>query len=197
MARVRLRPVTLADLDDIMTWINDPEVVANIANIKPPITRRAEAKWLRRALRNPNERLYSVLDARTGAYLGQGGIHQIYWPARNGRLALVVKKEVQGRGYGTAATVELMRKAFEELGLHKVWCIVWEDNPKTVHLNRDRLKLRQEGRLIDEYSLGGRYHTMLRLYMLEGEFRRRWGRRRKTRRQESRAGSPTRRSGRS
>lgn len=164
----------MADLDHIMTWINDPEVIAGIANIKSPVSRDEEEAWLRRTLAGPNDRLFSLEDAASGAYVGQGGIHQIYWPARNGRLALIIKKEFQGRGYGLAANRAILAKAFDELKLHKVWCIVREDNPKTIHLNRDRMGFRQEGRLIDEYALGGRYHTMLRLAMLEDEYRERF-----------------------
>jgi RimJ/RimL family protein N-acetyltransferase len=169
--RVRLRPVTLRDLDRIMSWINDPEVVSNIANINASITRAQEARWLRKTLKSPNDRLFSIEDARTGEYIGQCGIHQIYWPARNGRLAVIIRKESQGRGYGKAAMEALLRVAFRSLLLHKVWAIVREDNPVTVHLNRDVLGMREEGRLIDEYRVNGRYHTMLRLAMLESEYR--------------------------
>jgi RimJ/RimL family protein N-acetyltransferase len=168
---VRVRAATMADLDHIMTWINDPEVVATIANIRSPVSRAEEEAWLRRTLEGQNDRLYSIEDVATGAYVGQGGIHQIYWPARNARLAMIVKKEFQGRGYGRNATRELLKKGFDELKLHKLWCIVREDNPKTVGLYRDRLGFRQEGRLIDEYAIGGRYHTMLRLAILEDEYR--------------------------
>lgn len=171
--KLRIRPAVLEDLDAIMTWINDPEVVAHIANIKSPVSRDEEAAWLRRTLLSANDRLYSFEDAATGAYVGQGGIHQIYWPARSGRLAIIIKKEYQGRGYGAAAMRELMRVGFEDLKLHKLWSIVMEDNPKTVHLNVTVLGFRQEGRLIDEYLVNGRYHTMLRLAMLEHEYRER------------------------
>ncbi len=169
MPAVRLRPVAMADLDRIMSWINDPEVTANIANIKSPVTREEEGAWLERTLKSANDCLWSIEDAATGEYAGQCGIHQIYWPARNGRLAVIIRREFQGRGFGRAATLELLRRGFGELKLHKIWCIVWEDNPKTVHLNRS-LGFQQEGRLVDEYCLDGRYHHMLRLYMLESDF---------------------------
>jgi RimJ/RimL family protein N-acetyltransferase len=172
--RVRLRPVTMDDLDDIMSWVNDPDVTANIANIQKRISRAQEAAWLMKALENPNERIFSILDADTGAYVGQCGIHSIYWPARNGRTSVIIKKEYQGKGYGRAASIELLRVAFRELGMHKVWCIVWEDNPKTVHLNTS-IGFRQEGRLIEEYYLDGKYHHMLRLYMLKDDFERLYG----------------------
>lgn len=180
MQRVRLRPVTMDDLDNIMSWVNDPEVTANIANIQKRISRAQEAAWLMKALQSPNDRLYSILDAKTGAYVGQCGIHQIYWPARNGRFSMLIKREFQGKGYGRAATVELLRTAFRTLRLHKIWGTVWEQNPKTVGLNLSA-GFRVEGRLVDEYRMHGKYCTMLRIAMREDEFRRLYGRTRSRR----------------
>lgn len=168
-----VQQTTMDDLDHIMTWVNDPEVVANIANIKE-ITREQEERWLKDKLASPNDRLFSVFN--DGTYVGQCGIHQIYWPARNGRISVILKKEFQGKGYGHLVIKAILRLAFELVKLHKVFCVVWEDNPKTVHLYRDKMGMKEEGRLIDEYFLDGRHHNMLRLYMLESDWKLKFGR---------------------
>jgi RimJ/RimL family protein N-acetyltransferase len=168
-----IQQTTMDDLNHIMTWVNDPDVVANIANIEE-VTLDQERVWLANKLQSPNDRLYSVFDGDT--YVGQGGVHQIYWPARNGRISVILKKEFQNRGYGQMVIRGLLRLAFDHLKLHKVFCVVWEDNPKTVHLYRDKMGMKEEGRLIDEYFLDGRHHNMIRLYMLEGMFKEKFGR---------------------
>lgn len=157
-----------------MTWVNDPEVVANIANIKE-VTREQEEKWLKEKLASPNDQLFSIFDD-DGSYVGQCGIHQIYWPARNGRISVILKKEFQGMGYGYMAIRAILRLAFQLVKLHKVFCVVWEDNPKTVHLYRDKVGMQEEGRLIDEYFLGDKHHNMIRLYMLEDMWQEKFGR---------------------
>ena len=171
MREVVLRPATLEDLDHIMTWINDPETVANIATIKSPVSKDAEYRWLYWALKNENERIYSIFDKETKAYIGQCGLHQIYWPARNARMSVIIKKDFQSSGFAYPTVMALLGRAFNELKLHKIWCIVWEDNPKTVHLYKEKVGMHQEGRLIDEYMLDGKHHNMLRLYMLEDEYK--------------------------
>lgn len=161
---ITIRPTTMGDLDDIMSWVNDKDVVANIANIQH-VTRAQEKAWLKATLASKEDRLYSIFKGDT--YIGQCGIHKIYWPARNGRIGIILKKKYQGDGNGTAALKELLRIAFDGLHLHKVFCIVWEDNPQTLHLYRDKLGMEEEGRLIDEYFLNGKHHNMVRLYMLD------------------------------
>lgn len=170
MSEVIVRQTMLEDLPRIMSWVNDPETVANIATIRQPVTEDAEYRWLYWALRNDNERLYSIFDKATEAYIGQCGLHQIYWPARNARMSVIIKKEFQNNGFAQPTVMALLQRAFVELKLHKVWCIVWEDNPKTVHLYQDKIGMKQEGRLIDEYMLDNKRHTMLRFYMLEDEY---------------------------
>lgn len=162
---IKLRPTQLTDIDHIMGWINDPDVVASIANIQKSISRKDETKWLQQSLSNPNMRLYSIYDRKL--YVGQASLPQIYWPGRNARFSVMITKAFQGQGLGEQAAALLFNEAFKKLKLHKLWCLVLENNPKTVHLYCNKLKMKEEGRLIDDYFLNGRYHTMLRLYMTE------------------------------
>lgn len=163
--KVRLRPTTIQDIDHIMSWVNDPDVVASIANIQKSISRTDELKWLKQALANPNIRLYSILVGKH--YAGQASLPQIYWPGRNARFSLMLTRAFQNRGLGRQAAALLFDIAFKKLKLHKIWCLALESNPKTIHIYRDKLGMKEEGRLIDDYYLNGRYHNMLRFYITE------------------------------
>jgi RimJ/RimL family protein N-acetyltransferase len=162
---IGLRPTNLGDINHIMSWVNDPEVVASIANIKKSISRTDELKWLKQALANSNMRLYSLY-ART-QYVGQAALPQIYWPGRNARFSIMITKAFQGEGLGQQAAALLFDEAFKRLKLHKLWCLALENNSKTVHLYRNKLKMVEEGKLIDDYLLNGRYHNMFRFYITE------------------------------
>ena len=162
---IKLRPTQLSDIDHIMGWVNDPDVVASIANIQKSISRTDELKWLKLAIANPNMRLYSLYDRKF--YVGQAALPQIYWPGRNARFSLMITRAFQGQGLGEQAAALLFDEAFKKLKLHKLWCLALEKNPKTVHLYRTKLGMIEEGRLIDDYFLNGQYHTMLRFYMTE------------------------------
>lgn len=167
--RVGLRPVERADVDAIMGWINDPEVTRNFAGMSETITREAELAYLDRMVASTVDELYAVVwEGRT---IGTVGLHQIYWPARNGRLGVVLGvREARGRGLGTEALQLVTALGFEEHGLHKIWLVHYATNWRMMHLAR-KLGFLEEGWLRDEYFHRGAFHDMVRHALLEDEFR--------------------------
>lgn len=167
--RVRLRPIRLDDVDAIMEWINDEEVTRNFAGMAGRITREQELAFLEQVIASDTDRLYAVEDLQ-GRYLGNAGVHKIYWPARNGRLGLVIgRRDVHGQGLGQEALRLLVALAFRELGLHKVWIVHFRDNGRMAHLC-GKLGFQLEGVLRDEYHHRDAWHDMVRHSLLAHEF---------------------------
>lgn len=168
--RIQLRPIRLDDVDAILEWINDPDVVGNFATLSQRITREEELAFLQRTIASPDDRLYAIED-RQGRYLGNAGIHKIWWPARNGRLGLVIgRRDAQGQGLGREALSLLCALGFEALGLHKLWLMHFRTNARMHHLAR-ALGFQEEGVMRDEYFHQGRFHDMVRHSLLEHEYR--------------------------
>jgi RimJ/RimL family protein N-acetyltransferase len=166
---VSLRPLTVNDIDDIMAWVNDPDVTKNFAAVGKQISREDELRWLETTLADPNERLFAIeLDGR---YIGNAGIHKIYWPAKNGRLGIVIgDRNVHGRGVGTEALRQLCAVGFSDLlGLHKLWLMHYMSNQRMAHIAQ-KLGFVSEGVLRDEYFHRGDWHDMVRWSLLQGEF---------------------------
>ena len=169
MANATLRPLELRDLDHLMEWVNDPDVVKNFANFQAPISREREQRWLEDILASERDKVFAV-ETPTGEYLGNIGLHQIDWPTRSARAALILgSKEHWGEGYAQGAMAELLRIAFEQYNLHKVWLVVWQENAKARHIY-EKMGFREEGVLRDEYFHQGKYHNMVRMSMLEDEY---------------------------
>jgi len=76
----------------------------------------------------------------------------------------MIKKEFQGKNLSLQIINVLFDKAFNDFNLHKIWCLAWEDNPKTIHLYKDKANMQIEGRLIDEYWHNNKWHNMVRFY---------------------------------
>lgn len=144
---ITLRRTTFDDIHEIMKWVNEPEVLAQFANFKA-VTLEQEAEYLLRLLKSKDDFTYTVLC--NGVYAGQASINKIYWAAKNGRLAIFLKKEFRGQGLGKAALKLLIEKAFNEIGLRKVWLMVRAENIKARKLYA-KLGLKKEALLIDEY----------------------------------------------
>lgn len=170
---VELRPLSLDDVDDILGWVNDPAIVGNLAAFTgKPLTRADEEAWVERVMASETERVFSVHAADDGRYLGQVGLHQIFWRSRVGRLsAIIATRDDMGRGLGSAALARLLDFAFDEEKLHKVWLMVFHHNERS-RRTYERLGFVEEGRLREEYFHEGGWHDMIRMSLLAREWAR-------------------------
>ena len=160
---VRLEPLSIDHLTHVMSWVNDREVMQYFATRQNAISEEEERGYLESLIASDKDRAYSIFDGER--YLGQCSINQIYWPARNGRLFLVIKRDEQRKGYGGLALDQLVETAFDELELHKLWLIVRKDNrsSQAMYLKHG---FDFEGVLRDEYFVQDRYHDMVRMSLL-------------------------------
>ena len=167
---VTLRPLAETDVDSIMTWVNDPDIVGNLAAFSgQAFTRDDELAFIRRTLAS-TDRVFSIV-AADGRYLGQIGIHQIHARSRVGRLGCVIASRGEmGKGYGSAAIRAALAVGFGELALHKLWLMVFRHNERGRRLYT-RLGFVEEGVLREEYFHDGGWHDMVRMSMLAHEFR--------------------------
>ncbi len=162
---LRLAPLTVDHLPLVMSWVNDREVMQYFALRQERIDESEERKYLEKLTTSSTDRAFSIFEGDRedeASYVGQCSVNQIYWPARNGRIFLVVRKEKQHGGRGAAALAALIERAFGEIDLHKLWLIVRRDNRRAQAMYL-RAGFEFEGTLRDEYCVNGRYFDMVRM----------------------------------
>ena len=166
---ITLRPVEKKDLDNMMSWVNDPAVIGNFGHFDHAITREEETAFIDTLIASNTDRSYTI--EHDGEYVGNVVLHQINWKTRNGRLGLIIgNKTYWGKGYAQESLKEIVRKGFDDYQLHKIWAIVFPENKRMQHI-LEKFGFREEGRLRDEYRNHGGYHDMIRYSLLEDEFR--------------------------
>jgi RimJ/RimL family protein N-acetyltransferase len=168
---VRLRPLVVEDVDHVMTWVNDPEIVGNFAAFSgKPFTREDEVTYLTKLVASKDDKVWSVEDAGDGRYLGQVAVHQIHWRSKVGRLACIIGARAEmGRGYGSSAIRAALDAAFGELGLHKVFLVVFRTNERARGIY-GRIGFVEEGVLREEYFHKDGWHDMVRMSVLGREW---------------------------
>ncbi len=168
---VKLRPLEETDVDHIMTWVNDPEIVGNLAAFSgSAFTRDQELAYIRRVLAATGEVVFSIFTTDDGRYLGQCGIHQIHDRSKVGRLACIIAdRGDHGRGYGSASIRALIEHAFGAMSLHKLWLMIFSHNTRGRGIY-ERIGFVQEGLLREEYFHDGGWHDMVRMSMLAREW---------------------------
>ena len=75
-----------------------------------------------------------------------------------------------GKGYGSAAIAGALDWAFGEARLHKVWLMCFRSNARAQGIYR-RIGFVAEGILREEYFHQGGWHDMVRMSMLDREWR--------------------------
>ncbi|NEX48333.1 GNAT family N-acetyltransferase [Pseudotabrizicola algicola] len=99
-ARLRLRPLTLADEAGVLAGLNDPEIATWLATTPFPYPPQHFRDYVATA---PEGETFAIHDATGFAGLIGGGAELGFWIARR----------AQGRGYASEAAVGLLHAVFE------------------------------------------------------------------------------------
>jgi len=168
--RVRLRPLSMEDVDHVLTWINDPEVTRTLMTGRYPMTREAERKWIEdHAMPNSTEVMY-VIEKLDGTYLGGIGFWHIRPVEHHAELGISIGvKSEWGKGYAREAMELMVTYGFDELNLHMIYLHVYADHERAVKLY-ESLGFVREGRLRDRAFRAGKYHDYLAMSVLRSEW---------------------------
>ncbi len=169
--RVTLRTITEDDLADWVRWLNDPEVTEFTAMEVGMVTMEGERKWFE-AITAPDYKDHNWQIAVEGKHIGGCSLTM----DRDGRQAefgiIIGEKWAWGKGYGTAATAETLRRGFAELGLHRIRLTAFAENARGLRCY-EKCGFRREGLHLQARLKRGRWRDMVMMAVLEEE----WGKR--------------------
>jgi RimJ/RimL family protein N-acetyltransferase len=170
--RLVLRPHTMDDLDDLVVFHSDPEVVRYVP--WPVRDREATEETLRVKLTQTElvahgQWLVLAVEVRaTGTVVGEV---LLKWASdRQGEVGFALGREHQGHGYAAEAATAMLRLGFDDLGFHRITAVCIAENVASAGL-LGRLGMRQEARLVDNVFFKGAWATQLVFAMLEDEWR--------------------------
>lgn len=166
--KTRLRRIERKDIPTFVRWFNDPEV-RDFLTMYRPISTAEEEKWFEGHLEDQSSELFAV-ETADGVHIGNIGLHDINWQYRQVALGIVIgEKEYWGKGYGSDAIRTLLRFAFQEMNLRRVFLRVREDNARGIRAY-EKCGFQQEGRMREAIYSNGRYYDELWMGILRHEF---------------------------
>lgn len=172
--RVRLRRVEREDLDNFITWLNNPEARAGIS-LYLPMSRAEEEIWFDSKLEGDvRERPFSVdvKEQDDWAHVGSCGYFNIDDRSRCAELGIMIGDDSYwGQGIGRDTMLTLMRHGFETLNLNRVYLRTYEYNQRALRLYRG-LGFVDEGRLRQACYHDGRYWDTILMGLLRDEWHR-------------------------
>jgi RimJ/RimL family protein N-acetyltransferase len=170
--KVRIRGLERTDLDEIMKWVNDPEVTITLDSFVYPMSKGEEEKWLEDRITKPDDKAKNfVIETKEGVYLGGIGLLNINWRHRHAEVGIVIgKKEHWNRGYGTDAMMVILDLAFNKMNLHRVYLRVHAGNLGGIK-SYEKCGFKKEGVEREAAFVDGKYADVIFMGILEEEFR--------------------------
>ena len=168
----RLRKLEQRDIPGMLEWMKDPELNCWFRFDAEKMTVEKAGSFIEGSF-NESTRHYAITD-ESDEYLGTISLEEIDRENAHALYAVSLRKKAIGTGAAMAATQELLRIAFDELGLERVFLNVLSANTRARRFYekagfrhegcfRKHLKLRGEWQdwewyavLKDEYDAGNR-----------------------------------------
>jgi RimJ/RimL family protein N-acetyltransferase len=168
-ALVTLRPLEVTDADRGYAWINDREVTRYLM-ARYPLSRADEERWFAGAPTNSFSGVRLGIETKDGAHIGNIDLHRARPEDRHAGLGIMIgEKAYWSRGYGTDAIVTLLRFAFDEMNLHRLWLTVDSRNERAIACYR-KCGFQHEARWREDRFAEGAYDDTLLMGVLRDEF---------------------------
>jgi RimJ/RimL family protein N-acetyltransferase len=125
--RLRLRPMTVDDVDDVVALHAHPDVIGSMGALDRQLTfwrlEADERQWAERG-----HGRFAVLDRTSGACLGQAGLH--HWPQfKETEVGWVLRPEIWGNGYATEATRACLTWGFRDFDMSYITAMIRPTTP--------------------------------------------------------------------
>ena len=167
---VRLRARDMSDVERAHGWVNDRAVTRTLL-VRYPWSMAAEEAFYRNSTGVPMTfgDVGLSIDTKDGVHIGACGLHRMTPEDRSAELGIFIGDAAyRGKGYGTDAVRTLVRFAFEEMNLHRVYLHVFAFNPAGIAAYR-KAGFVEEGRMREEHYQEGAYHDIVVMAVVRGE----------------------------
>lgn len=161
LEKITLAPFTWEQAQVYRDWVNQEESARWLTR-SLPVTPLEHQRWYENLVQRQDAVVFSVLENKSGEYLGNvwlWGVHPVH---RSAELRILLGPRAKGKGYGSEACRGLLRFAFNDLNLHKVYLYVLNHNKAAVRAF-EKAGFVSEGVLKDEFFVASKYEDALRM----------------------------------
>ncbi|MBP3604442.1 MAG: GNAT family N-acetyltransferase [Lachnospiraceae bacterium] len=165
---MKLRPLELKDAPLMVEWMQDSDIYSKMAYDAKDISVLNAEKFIE-ASKDRNENVHLAIASENDEYLGTVSLKNIDQKNSNAEFAIAIRKCAMGQGISKYAMIEILRVAFEELLLNKVYLYVRVDNERAIRFY-EKCHLREEGVFKKHLKIGDEYYDLKWYGMLRSEY---------------------------
>lgn len=168
-----LRRLKEKDAEFMLEWMHDLDAQKGFQKNMADVTLEDARRFCREACLNsaPKEgqSLHLAIADEKDEYLGTISLKNFNLEYRSAEFAISLRKKARGQGIGMKAVQMLLKKGFEEFGLHRIYLTVLADNVAAIKLY-EKCGFTYEGELRDHIFKNGNYISWKLYGMLENEY---------------------------
>ena len=164
---IELTPLLEADLPVLHRWINDREQVLHNSAYRP-VSDAQHRQWFEQMLARSDGFIFAIRAGDGARLIGTCQLHGIDRVHQAAELQIRIGEAAErGRGYGTEAVRRLVRFAFRDLNLHRVWLHVFGRN-LAAQRAYEKAGFVREAVLRDAAFIDGAYIDVVLMAILNG-----------------------------
>lgn len=167
-----LRAFEISDLEILNKWHNDEQLNMLTGGRKHFVSKEYDKKWLEDKMLNNSNQIYcGICCSENGEMIGYTSLINIDFVNRNAFWGgiLIGNENARSKGYASKAAFLLMKHAFFELGLLKVYGEWLVENKVSTFMSK-MIGFRQEGILRNHIYKNNAFHDVLIMAIFKEEY---------------------------
>lgn len=157
---VYLRPMTCEDTDRIVAWRNQEAVRRNFI-YQELFTRESHEHWIHTMVETGRVVQMIICETEGNRPVGSVYLRDIDRQHKKAEYGIFIGGEgARGKGYGTMAAWLMIRYAFEELGLHRLFLRAFADNGQAIR-SYEKAGFEREAYLREDVCIDGHYRDIV------------------------------------
>jgi len=171
MSEILLRKIEISDTDKIIRWRNSESVRKNLFT-QSKLTIDQHLDWIKSKVERGScaQYIITIFESGKRTDIGTVFIKNIDKHSKKGELGIFIgEKDARGKGFAKLATNQILKIAFEDLKLNRVYLNVMIDNIAGIK-SYEKAGFECEGVLKEDYFRGDTYIDVLVMGITKGKW---------------------------
>lgn len=168
-ARLYLKNLSLEELNgNYVHWLNDKEVCKYNSHGETEYTKDMALDFINSLENDKSKEVYAVCLKENDIHIGNISLQRIDYKNNQAEIAyLFGEKEYWGKGYAKEASEVLLKRAYDELNLHRIYFGTHIENLAMQKLG-ENLGFKREGQQKDAQYKNGKFNDIILYGMIKG-----------------------------
>lgn len=165
---MKLRKLEYKDIPYMLEWMHDPEMTRYLKYDFSTATEETQKEFIDNSF-NEKTITFAIVDEIEDEYLGSISLKNINYDDKNAEYAICIRKGSTGKNIAYEASNKILKYAFNELNLNRVYLDVVSNNVRAVKFY-EKFGFKYEGEFKEAINIKGNLEDLKWYRMLKSEF---------------------------